>query len=142
MSDWIGVPDDYSGYVGFVYLISHKETGCYYIGKKQFWKRVRRKPLKGKKRVRICQVESDWRDYWGSSEKLLDAVKEEGKDAFAREIIRLCKSKHELAYEELMCQTANNVLEDPLSFNGIINVRLSKPVNDPIDYARGMKSED
>jgi hypothetical protein len=141
MSDWVRAPDNPMDYMGFVYMITHMETGCYYIGKKQTRKRVRRKPLKGKKRHRICWLESDWRSYWGSSEKLLEAIEREGKDAFCREVIRLCKSKHELAYEELSMQMANNVLEDPLSFNGILNIRLSKPVGDPIAHARKNRNE-
>ncbi len=141
MTEWQGVPDDYMDHFGFVYLIKHRETGCSYIGKKQFKKRLRRKPLKGKKRHRIDWVESDWKTYWGSSENLLEAVAREGEESFDRFVMRVCDSKFEMAYEELIAQIANNVLNDPKSFNGIINVRLSKPVGDPIKKARETNEE-
>lgn len=133
MSDWIGVPDDYSDYLGFIYVIKHIESGAFYIGKKQWFRKVRRKPLKGKKRVRICHVESDWKKYWGSSSNLLEAVEKYGEDAFERRIVKPCKSKFELSYEELKMQMQCDVLDNPLSFNGILNVRLSKPVGNPIE---------
>jgi hypothetical protein len=133
MSDWIGVPDNIEDYLGFIYVITHVESGAYYIGKKQTTRKLRRKPLKGQKRVRICHVESDWKTYWGSSKTLLEAVEKHGEDAFERRIVRLCKSKFELSYEELKLQMQYNVLDDPLSFNGILNVRLSKPVGNPIE---------
>lgn len=133
MSDWIGVPDDYSDYLGFIYVIKHIESGAFYIGKCQWFRKIRRKPLKGKKRVRICHVESDWKKYWGSSNNLLEAIEKYGEDAFERRIVKPCKSKFELSYEELKMQMQYDVLDNPLSFNGILNVRLSKPVGNPIE---------
>ena len=134
--EWLNVPDDYEDSLGFVYVIEHTETGCYYIGKKQFWKTIRRKPLKGRKRVRVCKVESDWRTYWGSSNALQDAIAENGHESFTRSVVRTCNSKFELAYEELREQMRRNVLDDPKSFNGIINVRLSKPVGNPMSIVQ------
>jgi hypothetical protein len=126
MSEWQYVPEHLEDFLGFVYIIRHEESGHYYIGKKQFWRAVRRKPLKGKKRVRLDRVESDWKNYWGSSKKFLDFVEREGKDKFTRTILSCHTTKHDLAYAELMHQIECDVLEDPQSFNGIINVRLSK----------------
>ena len=60
MSDWINIPEDISKYQGFIYRITNLKTGKYYIGKKFYWRRIRRKPLKGYKRVRIDRVESDF----------------------------------------------------------------------------------
>jgi hypothetical protein len=132
MSEWVCVPDDYMDHLGFVYQITHIDTGCYYIGKKQFLKRIRRKPLKGRKRARICHVESDWKKYWGSSNALLAAVEKHGEDAFIRRVLSVHDNKRDLAYAELKIQVGRDVLDDPLCYNGIINVRLSKPVGDPI----------
>ena len=58
-------------YIGFVYKITHIPTGKYYIGKKFFWKILKRPPLKGKKNKRHEKQPSDWKEYWGSSEELL-----------------------------------------------------------------------
>ncbi len=116
--------------LGFVYIICHKYTGKYYIGKKQFWKAIRRPPLKGKKSVRKCMVPSDWRNYWGSSKKFQEYVKQEGKDNFYRIIISMHSSKSMLAYEELIQQIKYDVLRDEDSFNGIINIRINRLKNE------------
>jgi len=124
LSDWINVPENYDDYQGFVYKITHKASGKYYIGKKFFWKALRRKPLKGKKRVRLDAVVSDWKEYWGSSRKLLEDVALFGKDDFVREILGCYENKFLCAYHELREQMEHNALFDPLSYNEIINVRL------------------
>lgn len=135
MSEWINAPESPMDHFGFVYKITHTDSGAYYIGKKQFKRRIRRQPLKGKKRRRIDWVESNWKDYWGSSGNLLEAVGKHGERAFRREILAVCESKSEMAYRELAYQISHDVLADKRSFNGIINVRLSRPVGDPISEA-------
>jgi hypothetical protein len=115
-----------SDYIGFVYIIFNMENNRYYIGQKKLWfKRVLR-PLKGRKRKRHRIVESDWRAYWGSSEELLRDIERLGKHKFRKQIIRLCKSKAEMNYYESKAQFEKDVLLDPLSYNGIINCRISK----------------
>lgn len=123
---WIGIEERKPEHIGFVYIILHKETGKYYIGKKQLISNKSRKPLKGNKNKRHYQIESNWEDYWGSSNKFQEYVKQEGKDKFIRIIIGFHNSKFELSYAELYHQIRKQVLFDPLSFNEIINVRLRK----------------
>jgi len=125
-SSWLGIENRQEDDIGFVYMIKHGQSGKYYIGKKGFYRAVRRKPLKGQKRIRKDKVESDWESYWGSSKKFLEYAEQEGKDKFDRIIMRFCKTKSELSYEELKAQIKHDVLNDPLSFNGIINVRLNR----------------
>ena len=62
--------------VGFVYLITNSVTGRKYIGKKlakfakTSYKVVKQKNgIKKKKKIR-SKVDSDWRDYYGSSDEL------------------------------------------------------------------------
>jgi hypothetical protein len=106
------IDSDYvTEYEGFVYLITHKETGRYYLGKKSFWSRV--KP-KGKTRRKT--IESNWKNYWGSSKEFLTYVKEEGKDKFIREIIHLCVYKKQMTYWETYEQYTRGVLFDELCF--------------------------
>lgn len=124
MGDWINAPKDISNCYGFVYKITHNSTGYYYIGKKFFWSKITKPPLKGKKRKRRSIVESDWKDYWGSSDALQRFLNLYGKENFTREIIELCDSKWDCAYKELKHQMDRQVLFDEYSFNGIINVRL------------------
>lgn len=123
---WKNKPKDINEYQGFVYIITHKESGRYYIGKKFFWSKRTRPPLKGKKRKRHYVVESDWKNYWGSSSNLKEDIKKYGKRAFSREILYHCETKFDCAYEELKLQMYYNVLDDPLSYNEIVNVRLRK----------------
>tara|TARA_A200000159_G_scaffold89739_1_gene83158 strand:+ start:558 stop:935 length:378 start_codon:yes stop_codon:yes gene_type:complete len=66
--------DELGKYVGFVYLITERDTGKKYIGKKFFWSKRRLPPLKGKSRKRTVVKESDWKDYYGSSEHLKTLV--------------------------------------------------------------------
>ena len=112
------------GYIGFVYLITNLNTGQKYIGKKLAQFKKTRPPLKGKKLKRRSTVESDWRDYWGSSERLQADVGTLGPENFTREILYLCKSKAEMSYLEAREQFERRVLETDDYYNGIINVRV------------------
>ena len=121
-SDWINSPENIEDYQGFVYILEY--NGLKYIGKKNFWKVVRYPPLKGKKRVRLKQKETDWATYFGSSERFLEHIKGD-EDKVKRTIIRLCKTKWEMSYYELKEQLDKDVLYDDSYMNNIINVRLS-----------------
>ena len=115
------IPEDI---IGFVYLITNLTTGRKYIGKKLAQFKRTKPPLKGKKRKRKTTVESDWRDYWGSSESLQADVAALGPEQFTREIIYYCKSRSELSYLEAKEQFDRCVLETDDYYNGIINVRV------------------
>jgi hypothetical protein len=120
----INVEEIPEGIIGFVYLITNLTTGRKYIGKKLAQFKRTKPPLKGKKRKRKSTVESDWRDYWGSSESLQADVAALGPEQFTREIIYYCKSKAELSYLEAKEQFDRCVLETDDYYNGIINVRV------------------
>lgn len=111
-------------YKAFVYIITNKTTGRKYIGLKQT-EFAKTKQVKGKKkRVR---VESDWRDYWSSSEELKKDVEVLGVDNFTREILYFCKLKSHANYLEAREQMDRRVLENPnLYYNGIVNCRVSR----------------
>ena len=115
------IPDEYEG---FVYLITNKKTGQKYIGKKLAKFKTTKPPLKGRKNKRRGYKESDWRDYWGSSDKLLADVEKLGKDKFTRQILYYCKSRGEMSYLEAREQFERRVLETDEYYNGIINVRV------------------
>jgi hypothetical protein len=112
------------GYAAFVYLITNKKTNKKYIGKKLFYF-SRSKTVKGKKKR--TKIESDWRDYWSSSEEVQKDVKELGEENFTREIIRLCENKGSASYFEAKEQFINEVLENPDQwYNGQIQVRVHR----------------
>ena len=111
---------------GFIYEITNTVTNKKYIGKKQCFSRIKRKPLKGKKRNRIDSKESDWKSYTSSSNDLNEEIKKYGKDKFIFKILRTCDSKWALAYFEIKEQIEKDVLFRDDYHNGIINCRIGK----------------
>jgi hypothetical protein len=110
-------------YYGFVYLIENIETGKRYIGRKYFTK-ASSKQVKGKKKR--CRKESDWKDYWGSSQRLLSEIESLGKDKFKRTILRLCETRGECNYWEAKLQFMHNVLENDLYYNDNIMMKFTR----------------
>ncbi len=117
----IEIPEDIEG---FVYLITNLTNNRKYIGKKLARFKTTKPPLKGKKNKRRGFKESDWKEYWGSSDKLQADVAALGQDKFTREILYFCKSRAEMSYIEAREQFDRRVLETDDYYNGIINVRV------------------
>ena len=115
------------GAFGFIYEITNTVNQKKYIGKKQMVRRIKRQPLKGKKRKRIDLVESDWKTYTGSSDRLNADIEEYGKEAFTFEILKFCSCKFELSYFESKMQFECDVLLSEDYYNGIINCRIGRP---------------
>ena len=109
---------------GFVYLITNTTNGKRYVGKKLAKFKKTRPPLKGRINKRRSKVESDWKEYWGSSDHLNADVAELGEDKFTREILYICKTRGVMSYLEAREQFERRVLESDEYYNGIINVRV------------------
>jgi len=111
---------DIDGCFGFVYKVTNTETGKIYIGKKSFFHNKKKKLTKkelaeqtgpGRKATtKIEQVDSGWRDYYGSSKELLADIKQYGKDKFQRIILDFCETKKQLTYSEVYNQMVYRVL--------------------------------
>ena len=112
---------------GFIYEIVNTTNHKKYIGKKQMVRKIRRNPLKGKKRKRIDHIESDWKYYTGSSDALNIDIASIGIDKFVFKILKFCNSKFELSYFEAKMQFEKDVLLSEDYYNGIINCRIGKP---------------
>lgn len=133
---WENLPDNTEGYTGFIYIIKNITEGKYYIGKKQLLKKTRLKANKTRKKDKIVWKDNDVDKYWGSSKELLADIERLGKENFSRKVIELCKSKFHMSYAELKWQLAFDVLMDPKSYNGIINIRLGRVPKDYVDIPR------
>lgn len=111
--------------VGFVYIIQDLSNNKKYIGKKLFFSKIRKPPLKGKTRKRTFISESDWKDYYGSSEELKEIV-EKGDRSFTREILVLCQTKGIMSYMEAKIQFERDVLLRDDYFNSFIGCKIHK----------------
>ena len=116
--------------IGFVYLITNNLSKRKYIGKKlaKFSKTTTRtvklkNGTKKKKKIR-SKIDSDWRDYYGSSPELTRDIVALGKENFTREILFYCRSKSECSYIEAREQFRHQVLESADYYNGQISVRV------------------
>lgn len=124
--DWLyrGEPFlDPGEYYGFVYCITNLLSGRRYIGKKFFWSLKRKQVNKVRKRYK---VESDWKDYWSSSDELKEDVRTLGPELFKREILHLCKSKGTTNYLEAKEQFQREVLESKDWYNSWIQVKVHR----------------
>ena len=114
-------PEDFQG---FVYEITELDTDKKYIGKKNFWKpKILPITKKRKRRVRT-RVESDWKQYYGSSNEVCKLVEEYGTEKFRREILRLCKTKGEMSYHEAKLQFEKDVLLSDEYYNNFIGCKI------------------
>ena len=118
--------EDIQDNYGFIYRITNITNGHDYVGRKYFTTVKKRPPLKGKKNKRRETVETDWKEYWGSSPRLQADIDTLGKDKFTREIIHLCKSRGETNYMEAYYQFTEGVLLREDNYNGIIQIKLGK----------------
>ena len=119
--EYILLRDDFTtNDYGFIYKITNLESNKFYIGKKAFFHNKKKKLTKKelaeqtgpgrRSTTKVEQVDSGWRNYWGSSKELLADVKLLGEGKFEREIIKFCPTKKQLTYYEIHYQIQHSVL--------------------------------
>jgi hypothetical protein len=113
------IPD---GAYGFVYIITHLSTGKKYIGRKFFTKAGYKTVAGKRKKIRL---ESDWKDYYGSSPALARAIEAEGKEAFAREIVRICQNRSQCSYYESKLIFEHDAILSDAFYNDWISCKIS-----------------
>ncbi len=117
--------------VSFVYIITNKKTGQYYIGKKSLYLNKKKKLTKielleyegkrGRKpKTKKITSESDWKSYYSSNEQLKGDVIKLGENNFDRKILEFCTTKKLATYYEVYHQFRTECLKDPLSYNSNI----------------------
>lgn len=101
LGHWISLvgPFDPTNHYGFVYKITDS-NGYFYYGQKKFHSKIRRKPLKGKKRVRLDTKPSDWKTY-NSSGYFKDLIDVSGSEGYNFEIMQLCGNANDLNVTEI-----------------------------------------
>ena len=114
---------DITNMVGFVYVITNKLTNKKYVGKKLLQNKKRRNPLKGRINARRYQVESDWKEYCGSSPALNDYILKNGESDFVFEILSFQPSKLLLAYYETKEIIDRNAIFSNDYYNEVLNCR-------------------
>ena len=119
--EYNNTPEEYQG---FVYQITELDSNNKYIGKKNFWKPKTLPITKSRKRRVRTRTESDWREYYGSSDEVRRLVESRGQDKFKREIIKLCKTKGDMSYYEAKIQFDNDVLFRKDYYNNFIGCKI------------------
>lgn len=114
--------DQTEGYYGFIYLITNKLDGRKYVGRK-YLTRAATKQVNGKKKK--IRKESDWQNYWSSSDLLKEQVKTLGEENFTREILHLCKTRSECNYMETREIFIRDALLKEDYYNKWVSVRVN-----------------
>jgi len=115
---------------GFLYFIENTVTNQFYIGKKQFFH-------KGKKKSKTYGKEMSWRTYVGSSTHVKKDIQKYGKDKFNFKIIDLYKTRGGLyyaeAYSQMICEcmTLKDIKGIPKSYNRQIAAIRFVPPEEP-----------
>jgi len=122
------VDDMPEGVYGFIYEVTHLPSGRKYLGRKQVTftrkkkigkresKQIKeQKKLNGERAVspkyKYVTKESDWKDYYGSSDEVKELLKEGSTDDFKREILEYAFHKKQLSYKETSLLFTRKVLE-------------------------------
>ena len=112
---FIPTEDYLKKFEGFVYLITNLTNGKRYIGRKYLFS-IR----KVKNKTKRQRSNSDWMEYWSSSNSVKEDIEILGKDNFKREILVLCKTRGDTNRMEEFYQWKYNVLENDNWYNDSI----------------------
>ena len=123
------ISDMPEGTYGFIYEVKHKPSGLKYIGKKVLYfernKRLGKRALEALREERKAKgiggrvplkqkviTESDWKDYYGSHEKIKELVKTTDPMDWEKKILSFVPNKKLLTYYEAKELFRYGILED------------------------------
>lgn len=76
-----------------------------------------------KYKTKKVKKETNWREYWGSSDIFKADVGKFGKDNYERKILICCETKGMMNYAETFLQMKYGVVFNDKAFNGLVNIR-------------------
>lgn len=126
------------GKFGFIYVITHNQSGLKYIGMKQFHS-TRRIKVAGKVRRKVVTKESDWKTYNSSSKTLQDMIKTMGESEFSYEIICYADTKGQMTYLEENFQHKcdailnDNFLNDSIGHRRYMSLKRTQSLFDSVE---------
>lgn len=120
--------------IGFIYKITNLLDGRIYIGRKmlssnrkvRLGKKEKLLPENKRKTFKRVVKETDWKEYWSSSEELKADVKRLGESNFKREILVFTSTKTDTSFYELYYQVKLDVLFVKSYNNHIANTKFFK----------------
>lgn len=104
--------------IAFIYKITNLTNDKFYIGRKMLVSNrkkkltIKEKALEGNSRKKFKREikPTNWENYWGSNDELLNDVKELGEDKFKREILIFTTNKTDTSFYEMAIQIKEDVL--------------------------------
>lgn len=145
LTQWEGVENKADSNFGFIYKVTHKETGKYYIGKKQYWTLKPKANRRHKKPdTKLSSVyfkenfkESDWKTYTTSSRnKEFKKYISNSPYNYVWEVLINCKSKAIMSFMETVCILKHSkFLTDELCYNGHVD-KIYKPTEEIIEMVK------
>lgn len=104
--------------IAFIYRITNLTNDKFYIGRKMLLSNrkkkltIKEKALEGNSRKKFKREikSTNWENYWGSNDELLNDVKELGEDKFKREILIFTTNKTDTSFYEMAIQIKEDVL--------------------------------
>jgi hypothetical protein len=103
------ITEPIEGMQGYVYLLT-LPNGIKYVGKKTWWFKAYKQVNKKRKSYK---KQSDWLDYYGSSDYIKSLIKSDKQNELTREIIDVAFDKKHLTYLETKYLFMCGVLEKP-----------------------------
>lgn len=104
--------------ISFIYRITNLTNDKFYIGRKMLLSNrkkkltLKEKALEGNSRKKFKREikPTNWENYWGSNDELLNDIKELGEDKFKREILIFTENKTDTSFWEMAIQIKEDVL--------------------------------
>lgn len=124
--------------LGYIYCITNKLDNKIYIGrkllvsnrKKTLTKKEKLLPENKRKKFKREIKETDWKNYWGSSDELKRDIEQHGQENFSREILMFCSTLTDISfyetyfqikYDVLFCNSYNRHIANTKFFKGKVN---------------------